>query len=428
MTDPMAFAEAVPPDPVTTSNRLGGSYWRLWWANAINSVGDGALIAALPLLAVTVTHDPRQISLIAVATYLPWLLLSLPAGVVVDRHDRATLMSRCQAFQAVVVAAVAIGALTRHVDITALVLASFLLGCAQVVITNAAQSVLPQFVPAQLLPKANSNQYMAQTVGQLSIGPPIGSVLFVAAAALPFGLDAASFVLSAALLAMLPRADLSRRERSPMRSEIAEGIRWLGNHRLLRTLAFMLGMNTFCYQMGFATLVLYATQTLGLSARTYGLLLVGMGLGSLLGGLLNTRMTRRLGPIPTLIVGYAAIGVLFIGMGLAPNGAALTAMMAANGIAVTITSVVPVSLRQQLVPDRLLGRVNSVYRMLGWGLMPLGSLLGGFVALRYGLRAPFLGAGVLRLLVLAGTLPLLLAGLRQLNQNDSSTRTTERDA
>jgi MFS family permease len=419
MTKPPTFVQAAVSAQATTARTdLGARYWRLWWANAINSVGDGAFIAALPLLAVTVTHDPRQISMIAVATYLPWLLLSLPAGVIVDRYDRACLMWRCQAFQAAVVAAVAVVAATHHVDIAALDVASFLLGCAQVIITNSAQAVLPQFVPPQLLQKANSTQYIAQTVGQLSIGPPIGSVLFAVAAALPFGMDAASFVLSAALLAVLPSVGRTRRERASMRSEIAEGVRWLGNHRLLRTLAFMLGMNTFCYQMGFATLVLYATQTLQLSDRGYGLMLVGAGLGSVVGGLINTRIAKRLGPIPALVTTYATNAVLYLGIGLAPNGGVLAAMLAASGIVVTITSVVTVSLRQQLVPDRLLGRVNSVYRMLGWGLMPLGSLLGGVVAQRYGLRAPFIGAGVLRLLVLAGTLPPLLVGMRHLKESD----------
>jgi MFS family permease len=393
---------------------LGAGYRRLWWANAINSVGDGAFLAALPLLAVTITHDPRQISLIAVASYLPWLVLSLPAGVLVDRYDRAGLMWRCQAFQAAVVAAIAVAAGTHRVGITGLLLASFLLGCAQVVITNAAQSVLPQLVPIPLLQKANSTQYIAQTVGQLSIGPPVGSVLFAVTAALPFGLDTASFVLSAALLARLPRSRPAARRRSSVGSEMGEGLRWLGSHRLLRTLAVMLGMNTFCFQLGFATLVLYATQTLRLSVRAYGLMLVGMGLGSLLGGLLNSRVAGRLGVLPALVISYALNAILFLGMGLAPNGGVLAVLLAASGAVVTITSVVTVSLRQQLVPDRLLGRVNSVYRMVGWGLMPLGSLLGGLVAHRYGLRAPFLTAGVLRLLVLAGTLPSLLIGLRQL--------------
>jgi len=403
----------------TTGTALSRDYWRLWWGNAVNSVGDGAFIAALPLLAITVTRDPRQISMIAVATYLPWLLLSLPAGVIVDRYDRASLMWKCQAFQAAVVAVVAIGAATYHVNILALDVASFLLGSAQVVITNAAQSVLPQFVPAPLLQKANSAQYIAQTVGQLSIGPPIGSLLFAAAIALPFGLDALSFAVSAALLMLLPRANSRRgNERASMRREIVEGVRWLGSHRLLRTLAVMLGMNTFCYQMGFATLVLYATQTLHLSDRGYGLMLIGAGVGSLIGGVVNTRVAGWLGPIPALVATYTINALLYIGMGLAPTGGALAAAMAASGIVVTITSVVTVSLRQHIVPDRLLGRVNSVYRMLGWGLMPLGSLLGGFVAQRYGLRAPFVGAGILRLLVIAVTLPLLIVGMRQLDGED----------
>jgi len=393
---------------------LGVRYWRLWWANTINSVGDGAFLAALPLLAVTVTHDPRQISLIAVASYLPWLLLSLPAGVIVDRYDRAGLMWRCQAFQAVVVAAVALAAGSHRVSILALIAASFLLGCAQVVITNAAQSVLPQLVPAAALQQANSNQYVAQTLGQLSLGPPVGSVLFAVAVALPFGLDAGSFVLSALLLARLPRVRPPVADRAPVRTELAEGLRWLGNHRLLRTLAVMLGMNTFCFQLGFATLVLYATETLRLSDQGYGLMLVGMGVGGLLGGLVNSTVARRLGVLPALVVSYALNALLFLGMGLAPNGGTLAVLLAASGAVVTITSVVTVSLRQQLVPDRLLGRVNSVYRMLGWGLMPLGSLLGGFVAHRYGLRAPFLAAGVLRLLILVGTLPALVSGLRLL--------------
>jgi predicted MFS family arabinose efflux permease len=239
-------------------------------------------------------------------------------------------------------------------------------------------------------------------------------VLFAVTAALPFGLDAASFVLSAVLLARLPRNRPAARRRSSVSSEMGEGLRWLGSHRLLRTLAVMLGMNTFCFQLGFATLVLYATQTLRLSDRAYGLMLVGMGLGSLLGGLLNSRVAGRLGVLAALVISYALNAILFLGMGLAPNAAVLAVLLAASGAIVTITSVVTVSLRQQLVPDRLLGRVNSVYRMVGWGLMPLGSLLGGLVAHRYGLRAPFLTAGVLRLLVLAGTLPSLLTGLRQL--------------
>src|SRR5580658_10984234 len=118
--------------------RLGRDYWRLWWANAISSTGDGAFVAALPLLAVTITRDPRLISVVTAATYLPWLLLSLPAGAVVDRCDRVTLMWRAQAVQALVVVAVTIAVLFRRADIAVLGVAGLLLGSAEVIFSNAA--------------------------------------------------------------------------------------------------------------------------------------------------------------------------------------------------------------------------------------------------------------------------------------------------
>ena len=171
MPDPRAFKNDDAMTTTPTSGQVGstnhteadhtkldGRYWRLWWANAINSVGDGAFIAALPLLAVTITTDPRTISIIAAATYLPWLLLSLPAGVIVDRYDRATLMWQCQTFQAVIVAGVAAATAAGHANIPILVAASFLLGSAQVIITNAAQSALPQYVPLRRLQRARQSR------------------------------------------------------------------------------------------------------------------------------------------------------------------------------------------------------------------------------------------------------------------------------
>jgi MFS family permease len=391
--------------------RLGAKFWRLWWANAINSLGDGAFVAAMPLLAVTVSRDPLQIALIAVAEYLPWLLMSLPAGVYVDRHDRATLMWRCQAFQAVIVALIAVTVVLDMVTIPWLMVASFLLGCAQVVITNAAQAVLPELVPSIALQQANSNQYMIQTVGQSSAGPPLGSVMFAAAAVLPFGVDAASFLVSALLLAGLPRVVVNRGH-LPMRIAVREGLRWLLGHRLLRTLAVLLGLNTFCNQMGFATLVLFATGPLHLSSIQYGLLLLGVGVGSVVGGLVNTRIARRFGALPAFIGALAANAVLYSAMGLAPNGVVLAVLITLCGLAITVSSVVTVSMRQQLTPNEMFGRVNSVFRMIGWGLMPLGGLAGGFIAQAFGLRAPLVVAGVIRAVALVALLPVLLGEMR----------------
>jgi MFS family permease len=396
--------------------RLGSAYWRLWWANAVSYAGDGALVSALPLFAVTVTKDPRLISLVSAAMFLPWLLLSLPAGAIVDRHDRVALMWRSQTVQFAVMAVLTILIMTRVAGIAVLAAAGFLLGCAEVVFSNAEQSALPALVPADLLPRANGNQQVVLTIGETFVGPPLGSALFAVRAALPFGLDAVSFAGSAALLAGLPRTAKSRttqsrttrpRSEQRMRAQIAEGVRWLAGHRLLRTVALLLGVSNFSSQMGQATLVLLATQTLHVGTRGYGLLWTAAAVGSVLGGLVNPAITRRLGLLTSLIVAMAAFAALDVGIGLAPDFAAAAALMACNGFFVTMWNVVTVTMRQRIVPAELLGRVNSVYRMLGWGLMPLGALAGGFIAHAAGLRAAYIVGGVLSGAALLAALPAL---------------------
>ena len=408
------MAQGVTQAPRQPATRLSRDYWRLWWANTISSTGDGAFVAALPLLAVTITRDPRLVAVVTAATFLPWLLLSLPAGAVVDRYDRAALMWRAQAVQAAVVAVVAILIVAHRADIEVLAVGGLLLGSAEVIFSNAAQSVLPALVPPDLLPKANGSQQVSLTVGESFLGPPVGSLLFAAAAALPFGLDAASFAGSAALLAGLPRTNGTREDtkRPTIRAQIAEGLRWLAGHRLLRLVAVLLGIYNIANQMGQAILVLLATQVLHISTRGYGLLLAASAVGSVVGGLVNPVLTRRLGLLPSLILPAVTTAAAFVGLGLAPDPAVAAAWLAVQGFSVTMWNVVTVSLRQRIVPGHLLGRVNSVYRMLGWGLMPVGALAGGFVAHAAGLRAPYVVAGLLCLLSVLAALPFLLAAAR----------------
>jgi MFS family permease len=396
----------------TAEPRLSAAYWRLWWAVAVNNVGTGAFAVAVPLLAVTITHDPRLISIISAASYLPWLLLSLPAGAVVDRRDRVALMWSSQAVQAVVVGSVAVLAAVGHVGVPALVIMAFALGACEVLVSNAAQAILPDIVPPPLLPKANGNQYSVATAGQMFLGPPLGSLLFAVAVALPFGLDAASFALSAALLASLPRRRRTPTEQPPIRTAIADGLRWLVRHRLLRTLALLLGVNTFCFQLGYVTLVLLVTQTLHVSARGYGVLLGGAAIGSVIGGLVNARIVRRIGALPALLAALSANVVIFVGIGVSPDPIVLCGLLALNGFATTLWNIVTVSLRQQVVPAELLGRVNSVYKLLGWGLIPVGAVTGGLVAHEFGVRAAYPIAGALRGIALIAALPALVTAMR----------------
>ncbi|MEU4698231.1 MFS transporter [Nonomuraea dietziae] len=396
-----------------TKPRLSAAYWRLWWAAGINNVGNGAFAAAVPLLAVTLTHDPRLVSVVSAATYLPWLLLSLPAGALVDRYDRAALMWRAQAVQAVIAGVVAVLAASGHICIPVLAVTAFALGTCEIVVANAAQAILPDIVPRPLLHQANGYQQTITLIGQQFAGAPIGGLLFAVAVALPFGMDAATFALSAVLLATLPRSTRRRIEHPPLRAAIADGLRWLARHRLLRTLAVLLGVNTFCGHLGNATLVLLATQTLRLDVPGYGLLLAGAAVGGLLGGVVGARAVQRVGALPALLTALGTNVVVFVGIGLSPNAVVLGGLLAVNGFVTMLWNVVTVGLRQQIVPSDLLGRVNSVYKMLGWGLIPLGALTGGLVAYTFGLRAPYPVAGVLRGVALVVAMPVLVGAMRK---------------
>jgi MFS family permease len=397
------------PNP---ERRFPAAYWRLWWAAAADNIGDGAFAAAVPLLAVTITRDPLLISAVAAATYLPWLLLSVPAGAIIDRRDKVALMWRSQAVQGVVVAVVAALAAAGHVTIPVLAAMGLVLGACEVVFANASQAILPEIVPAGLLHRANSTQYAVSSAGQVFVGPPVGSFLFAIAVALPFGLDAGSFGLSAGLLATLPRSRPGRAGHPPLRTAMAGGLRWLARHRLLRTLALLVGVNTFCFQLGNVTLVLLATGDLHLSARGYGLLLAGAATGNVLGGLVSGRVVARTGALPALLVSLVANVLLFGAIGFSPDALVAGALLGASGFVTALWSIVAVTLRQQLVPAELRGRVNSAYRMLSAGLMPFGALAGGLVARELGVRAAYPVAGVIRAVALLVALPVLLAEVR----------------
>ncbi|WP_191898038.1 MFS transporter [Planomonospora parontospora] len=392
--------------------RLPAAFWRLWWATGVTAVGDGVFAAAIALLTVTITRDPRLVSAVSAAAYLPWLLLSLPVGVFVDRCDRVGLLRPSQAIQAVIVTVLAVLAASGRLGIEVLAALAFGLGACTVVSANAAQAIVPDLAAGPLLHTANGHQQTITTIGREFAGPMIGSLLFAVAAALPFGVDAVLLTLSAVLLAALPRRGPRRVRHPPMRTAVADGLRWLARHRLLRTLALLLGANTFCAHLASATLVLLATQVLHLGTRGYGLLLAGAATGSLLGGLTGARLITRFGAIPVLLAALTANVIVFVGIGLSPNATALGVLLAGNGFIVTLWNIVTLGLRQQTVPSGMLGRVNSAYRMIGWGLIPLGALAGGLVAHAFGLRVPYLAAGVLRGIALLVALPVLIRSFR----------------
>jgi len=380
----------------------------------------------MPLLTASLTRDPVLVSLVSAAAYLPWLLISLPAGAIVDRADHARVMWVSQLGQALVVAALAIVIALGAVNIPLVIAAAFLIGIGEVMFGNASQSILPSVVAAGQLPRANGRLNIVQTVSQSFAGPPLGSVLFVAAAALPFGLDAATFAASAALILAIPRRlDTVQAPRISLRRSIAEGLRYLAAHRLLRTLAVVLGLNNLAGTLGMATVVLFATRTLGMSEQLFGTLFLGSAVGAVVGGLVAPTAVRVLGELPSILLGAAIMAAPYLAAAFVSNGFQLAAMLSVAGFAVVLWNVVTVSLRQRVVPPGLLGRVNSVYKMIGWGLIPVGAVLGGWVAATWGLRAPLPVAGGIRIVVLLVALPSLIGGMRALRETDPAPDTQQ---
>ncbi|WP_199521443.1 MFS transporter [Jiangella anatolica] len=384
-------------------------YRRFAVATSLSTAGDGVFAAAVPLLAATLTRDPRLVSAVAAAAYVPWLLFSLPAGALVDRHDRAAMMWRGVAVQAVLAAVVAVLAATDRLSVAGLTALAFGLGAGQVLTGTAAQALLPSLVAPDRLPSANGYQQTIAVVGQQFLGPPLGSLLFAVAAGLPFGVDAVVLTVAAALLATL-RADRGRPARvtSSLRTEIAAGLRWLAAHRLLRTLTLLAAVNTFCFQLGNATLVLLATSELGVTARGFGLLLATAAVGSLAGGVAGPWLLRRCGDRAVLLAALTVNAAAALAIGLAGSAVALGALLAVIGLGVTLWNLVSIGLRQRLVPAELLGRAMSVHRLVGWGLIPAGALLSGVVAHEFGLRAPYPLAGGIRLAALLVALPMII--------------------
>ena len=384
----------------------------------MSTLGDGMYLAALPLLAATLTRDPLPVAVVTVAGWLPWLVFALPAGALVDRLDRRRVMWSVDAGRALVVGALTVAVLAGWASIPLLAVAGFLVGAGQTLVENAAQAMVVAVVgrdPGRL-ERANGRLVASLTVGQQLAGPPLGSTAFAVAAWLPFLADAVSFAAGAGLVASIRGrfapdggAAAGAAGRS-MAAEIAEGLRFLFGHRLLRAAVLLVSASNLAVMAGEAILVLFATDELGLDGRGYGLLLAAVALGGLPGSLLAHRVAERVPPGPLIVGGVLAGAAAMACFGLATDPWLAGAAYAATGAVWGVWNVTLLSLRQAIVPDRLMGRVVGAIRLIGFGSIPIGALLGGLVARQLGLRAPFLlGAAVLALAALAAA-PVVTTG------------------
>jgi len=367
----------------------------------------------MPLLAISLTQDTRLISAVSFSSMIPWLFLSLPAGVFIDRWDRKTVMVIADSLRALMYALVAVLVAVDSLSIWVLLVVLLVIGCAEVFFDMSAQAFLPSIVPEEQLHRANGLLYAAEIVWGSFIGLPVGSWLFVVAAGVPFGINGASFALAAVLVASITvrtppdPATTGGEVTTSFVTDLKEGLRWLRGHRNLRTLAVLLGVTNGAMMLGEAIFVKFAFRHLGVGPKGYGLLLAVTSGGAIIGGLLGDRIANRLGVSASIISAYVIFAVADVIRAAWPSVILFAAMSVLVALAGTVWNVVTVSYRQRVIPAELFGRVNSAYRFIGTGSIGIGALVGGQVAHYAGLRAPYFLGSAVTLVALVWGLPTL---------------------
>jgi MFS family permease len=376
-----------------------GDFLKLWSAETISQFGTQVTQLALPLVAViTLDVSAFEVAALGVVEFAPFLLISLPAGVWVDRLPRRPILIAGDLGRAFLLASVPLAYAFDVLTIWQLYVVGFFVGICTVFFDVAYQSYLPSLVEREQLVEGNSKLEISRSGAQLG-GPAIAGVLVEVLRA-PFAIlaDAISFLASGLFVLGIgkreenvPTREQRKETKSSMRTELGEGLRWVLGNAYLRTIAACTATFNFFGSLMGAIIIVYLVRSLEMSPSMIGLLFGLANVGYLVGALTSNRIARRIGVGPAIFAG-GLCGIALLLVPLAPQDAnsAFPFLVAAEtvvGFGVVLYNVTQVSMRQAITPERLQGRMNSVMRFIVWGVMPVGTLLGGAVATLMGLRA-----------------------------------------
>lgn len=402
-----------------------GGFGRLWGAAVLSSFGDALRTAALPLLAASLTDEPLLIASVTACGYLPWIAFGLLGGAVADRVDQRRAMWTVDAVRGLLVAGFAVVVGLGHASIGLLILLAFTLTALQTLFDNASTALLPALVDAEALGSANARLMTGQRIAGGLLGGPAVPLLIAAGAALPFAVDAVTFLVAAALVVSLP-ATRPRRAADPggstLRREITDGLRTLWGDSPLRGLCAATALCNIGMGALLATLVVLVTGWLGAGPAGFAAAGTAVTLGSLAGGLVNGRLVHRLGRTgAVLLAGTVQTGALVV-MGTVRSLAVLVGALAVFGLMGMVWNVNTTTLMQQRSPAALLGRVAAAFRTLAYAGVPLGALLGGAVATAWGLNTPPLLTAAFFVLAVTALIPARKPDVPVVAPEEGSTR------
>ena len=384
--------------------RLGWPFWTLLTSSSASNLADGVLRIALPLIAVKFTRSPATIGALELARSVPWLVLALPVGAWTDRWDRRVAMLSANVLRIMAATALAIALATETGSLPVLFAAAVIAGIAEVVFDTAAQSILPAVVDRRLLGRANSRLAILERGTQEYLSPGLGGFLvggsIVVAAAAP----ALLWLFAALALVALRgayRPALSH-QRTTLIVDMKLGISFVWRRPVLRTLAIIVGLGNLASSATFTVLVIYAVgpdSAMGLSDGAYGTMLLVGGFGAVAAALVNERLVERLGAARTIRWATPALMLFSLGPAISTDPRIVGAMLIVASFVNMTFNIPSVSYRQRVTPDAVLGRVNSTFRLVGWGTMPIGAMLGGFIGEAFGVRTVFVSMTALAALV-----------------------------
>lgn len=389
------------------SKGLGPDFNRIWSAGLITNLADGVLRLAAPLLAITLTRDPVLISLLSALSLLPWLFFAVPIGAVVDRVDRRKALFLGNIARAAIGLVVSYIVYQDSMTIEILLLATFLWGVCEVLVDTTSQAILPEILKSDQLERGNSRLNTAEVIVAQFVGTPLGGLLYAAAIALPFFLSGVGFAIAALIVSIFPfHASLKPKERAPdapsphFFNEIKFGIRYMYEEKRIFHLVVITTLLGFFFSLSNAIAPLFIIEELGVEPRYLGVLLAIQGLGALAGSVLAPRISQKMGRGRALAFNLLIASLPIFIIGFVPNVWYFLPLGVIIGATISVWNILLMSVYQSIIPRELYGRIHGARRTVVWGLMPIGSVLGGFVA-RGGLRLPYIIGGSISLIVVA---------------------------
>ena len=375
---------------IVAPTRLGRSFRWLIAATLVNNAGDGVAISAGPLLVASQTRDPFLVSLALLSEYLPVLLFGVVAGAAADRFNRQRMVVVVNVGRSVVLAVLVLTIVSGTVNIAVVLAALFVLGTAETFADSASSVLLPGLVAREDLGIANARMQGAFLLTNQLLLPPIGAFLFVAGMALPFATNAACFVLGGLLVSRVVTSTRNEfRDGTGWRADMVEGIRWLVAHPPMRTLAVTILTFNVTYGAAWSVLVLYAGERLGMNEVGFGLLTTAVAVGGVVGIVSYSRLERRFSLGNIMRVGLLIETGTHLSLALTTSSTVALTTLVVFGAHAFVWGTTSTVVRQRAVPDELLGRVGSVYRVAIVGGLVIGTPVGGLLARTFGITAPF---------------------------------------